>query len=256
MEALISMPSELEKRRLRGTKAQLDQRWVRIGQILNSGLGRQVQEIAVDADYQSSGVWTGLRGPRVERIDRNRGTAAVAQMAPLPTNLFAWLGYQEIWDLEDGRNFYFRQAGLTVHVGEIGDPVKPQLLRLEWAGLKDWHRSGIGFQSPGAGHPHWQLDVFESLQEEPGFARFDPDRADDIENFDDEARTPTLAERIRSLTFEKMHLASAAPWWLRETTEYGLHHLNAPADQEGLLRWLTAALSYIKQELSRCGVRR
>lgn len=249
------MQSELQKRRLRGSKAQLDQRWAKVAEVLNTALDRPPHEITVDADYQSGGVWTGLRGARVERIDRNRGSAAVAQMVSLPTNLFAWLGYQEIWDLEDGRQFYFRQAGLTVHVGEIGDPVKPQLLRLEWPGLRDWHRAGIGFQSPGAGHPHWQIDIFESLGSELARVAFDPDIQDEIEDFGDEARTSTVAERVQSLTFEKMHLASAAPWWLKAPTEFGSPHLNVPATQEDLLRWLSAALSYIKQELSRCGVR-
>lgn len=256
MAASILTPSELERRRLRARRAQLDQRWGKIGDILNSGMGRRTREIQVDADYQPGGVWTGLRGAAVERIDRNRGTASVAQLLHLPDNLFAWLGYQEIWDLEGGRTFAFRQAGLTVHVGEEGDPLKPQLFRLEWPGLRDWDRSGIGFQSPGAGHPHWQIDVFESLHEQRGSTKFDPDLGEEVENFDVAVIMPTLSGRIRALTFEKMHLASAAPWWLSRPAEFGLHHLNAPASQEDLLRWLAAALAYIKQELSRFTVRR
>ena len=83
--------------------------------------------------------------------------------------------YQEVWDNESGRvPFAFRQAGLTVHVGEVGDPVKPQLLRLEWPGLRDWDRSGVGFQSSGAGHPHWQVDLFESLHASRAPPTFDP----------------------------------------------------------------------------------
>lgn len=249
-------PSELEGRRLRAARAQLDQRWAKIGTILNSGMDRSAREIHVDPDYQAGGVWTGLRGRGVERIDRNHGTASVARLLPLPDDLFAWLDYKEIWDLEGGRTFVFRQAGLTVHVGEVGDPVKPQLFRLEWPGLRDWDRSGIGFQSSGAGHPHWQIDVLESLHDQRDSTRFDPEIGEEIENFDTEVITPTLSDRIRALTFEKMHLASAAPWWLNRSAEFGLHHLNAPANQEDLLRWLTAALVYIKQELSRCTMRR
>jgi hypothetical protein len=84
----------------------------------------------------------------IERVERNRGTGSVAPFVTLPDDLAAWLGYQEVWDQEGGRSpFVFRQASLTVHVGEIGDPVKPQLLRLEWPGLRDWDRSGIGFRA-------------------------------------------------------------------------------------------------------------
>lgn len=193
----------------------------------------------------------------MERIDRNRGTASVAPLLTLPSNLSAWLGYQEVWDLESGRMpFTFRQVSITVHVGEVGDPVKPQLLRLEWPGLRNWDRSGVGFQSSGAGHPHWQIDVLESLHELRSRAAFDPGFGEEVETFDAELTTPTILDRIRELTIEKMHLASAAPWWLSRPAGFGMHHLNAPTDQEELLRWLTAAIAYIRQELSRCVVRR
>lgn len=257
MVALTLTPSELERRRLRATKAQLDQRWGRVGDIFSAGLGRRSREIGIDADYQAAGVWTGLRGAGVERIDRNRGTASVVPLVPLVADLSAWLGYQEVWDLEGGRTpFAFRQSSLTVHVGEVGDLLKPQLLRLEWPGLRDWDRSGVGFQSSGAGHPHWQIDLFESLHERRDQQTFDPDFGEEVESFDGEVGTPTLSDRIRELTFEKMHLASAAPWWLSRPAEFGLHHFNAPAEQGDLSRWLTAAIAYIKQELSRCVARR
>lgn len=249
-------PGEFEKRRLRATEAQLNQRWGKIEGILNSSLNRGARNIQVVADYQTASVWTGLSGTGVERIDRNRGTASVAQLLPLPGDLFAWLGYQEIWDLQGGRNFAFRQAGLTVHVGEVGDPLKPQLFRLEWPGLRDWDRCGVGFQSHGAGHPHWQIDLLESLHDQRDISSFEPEVAEKVENFDVEVATRTLSDRICSLTLEKMHLASAAPWWTSRPAEFGLHHLNAPESKEDLLRWLTASLSYIKQELSRCTLRR
>lgn len=249
-------PSELEARRLQATKAQLDQRWGRIEELLNTCLERRRREIRVEADYQVSGVWTGLTGAAIERVERNRGTASVAQLLPLPGDLFAWLGYQEIWDLKSGRIFAFRQAGLTVHVGELSDPVKPQLFRLEWPGLRDWDRSGIGFQSRGAGHPHWQIDVLESLHARPDRATFDPEPSEEVEDFDVEITPQPPSDRIRALTIEKMHLASAAPWWLSNSAEFGQHHLNAPHSQEDLMRWLTSAIAYIKQELSRCTIRR
>ncbi|TGR83014.1 hypothetical protein EN866_34490 [Mesorhizobium sp. M2D.F.Ca.ET.223.01.1.1] len=213
--------------------------------------------IVVDAEYQTSGVWTGLRGADVERIERNHGSATVVPLVQLPDNLSGWLGYQEVWDLELGRSPYaFRQASLTVHVGEVGDPVKPQLLRLEWPGLRDWDRSGIGFQSPGAGHPHWQLDLLESLAALRDPAEFDPDRANDLEDFETIVAEPTLADRLSRLTVERMHLASAAPWWAAHPGRFGAPHLNAPTTQDDLTRWLAASTAYVIQELSRCALRR
>lgn len=256
MAASTLTPSELERRRLRATRAQLQQRWEKLSDILTIGTGLRPREVAVEADYQGGGVWTGLRGGAVERIARNRGTASVAKFLPLPDDLFAWLGYQEIWDVENARTFTFRQAGLTVHIGEAGDPVKPQVFRLEWPGLRDWDRSGIGFQSPGAGHPHWQIDVLESLHELHDDGAFDPESTEVVEEFGSERASPSLSDRVRALTLERMHLASAAPWWQSRPTEYGQPHLNAPAAQEDLLRWLTSALAYIRQELQRCTSRR
>jgi hypothetical protein len=256
MVAPYLTPSDFDRRRLRATRGQLDHRWHHVSSILSAGLGRSLREVSADAEYLAAGVWTGIRGSAVERIDRNRGTAAVAPLLHLPNALYAWLGYQEVWDLETGRAPYvFRQTSLTVHLGEVGDPIKPQLLRLEWPGLKDWDRSGIGFQSFGAGHPHWQIDFFESIHEQTTSALFEPDIADKIETFGAEAITPTLSDRIRSLTFERMHLASAAPWWSSKPADFGAHHLNAPADEGELSRWLAGSINYLKQEIARCVVR-
>lgn len=250
-------PSDLERCRLRATKSQLEHRWARLGDELTRTVHRTTRRIMIDPDYQTAGVWTGLRGADVERIDRNRGWASVVPLVKLPDNLAAWLGYQEVWDLESGRSPYvFRQASLTIHVGEVGDSVKPQLLRLEWPGLRDWHRSGVSFQSPGAGHPHWQLDLLESLAALREPVEFTPNGADDVEDFDALIATPTLADRMSRLTLERMHLASAAPWWSLQPGPYGFHHLNAPASQDELTRWFAASVAYLVQELSRCVLRR
>jgi hypothetical protein len=207
MAVSILTPSDLDQRRLRASKAQLDRRWANLGGLLSASLDRARRAITIEAEYQAAGVWVGLRGDGVERIERNRGAASVVPFAPLPVGLSAWLGYQEVWDQEGGRaRFVFRQAGLTVHIGEVGDPVKPQLLRLEWPGLRDWDRSGVAFQGSGAGHPHWQVDMFESLHTSREPPTFEPDFVAPIEDFGALAATPSLPDRIAGLTFERMHL--------------------------------------------------
>ncbi|MBA9068029.1 hypothetical protein FHR71_001764 [Methylobacterium sp. RAS18] len=179
----------------------------------------------------------------------------MARFASLADDLHAWLGYQERWDMEGGRLPYtFREAGITIHVGEIGDPLKPQLLRLEWPGLRDWDRLGVGFQAPGAGHPHWQIDLFESLRWQAPAPQFDEFGEEEVEDFNATSAVRPLAERIKGLAFERMHLASAAPWWSDRPAEFGQHHLNAPPiEQADLSRWVGCAVAYIRQELARCG---
>ncbi|CAA2161178.1 hypothetical protein MBRA_06338 [Methylobacterium brachiatum] len=226
-----------------------------MGPILCAGMGLNERAVVIDAEYSSASVWTGLRGAGIERIDRNRGVAAVVRFAALSDDLHAWLGYQERWDVEGGRSPYtFREAGITIHVGDIGDPLKPQLLRLEWPGLRDWDRSGVGFQAPDAGHPHWQIDLFESLRQHAPAPQFEEGHEEEVEDFNAVTGTAPLAERIAGLAFERMHLASAAPWWSGRPAEFGEHHLNAPpVDQADLSRWVGSAVAYIRQELTRCG---
>src|SRR5271165_3888929 len=71
MAASSLMPSELERRRLRATKAQLDRRWTMLSALLSARLDRQGRAIVIEAEYQAAGVWTGLRGEGWERIARN-----------------------------------------------------------------------------------------------------------------------------------------------------------------------------------------
>lgn len=157
----------------------------------------------IEADYRTGGVWTGLRGNGVEWVERNRGSASVTPFVQLRDGLIAWLGYQEVWDEEKGRApFAYRQAGLTVHVGEIRDRVKPQLIRLEWPGLRDWDGSGLGFQSPGAGHPHWQVDLFESLRTAHELLPFEPEPTETVEDFGSAVTVQSLKQRISDLEFE------------------------------------------------------
>ena len=250
------MPSELDNRRIRAARAELDRRWNMLGELICRKLNYQRRSVIVEAEYQAAAVWAGLYGEGAERITRNRGATNVVPFAVLPKGLTAWLGYQEVWDQESGRKpFVFRQAGITIHVGEVGDPVKPQLLRLEWPGLRDWDRSGVGFQSPGAGHPHWHIDIFESLQPLRQQAKFDPEFLESVEDFGSIPEAPSPIERISGLTFERMHLASVAPWWSDGPAEFTHHHLNAPSNEAAISRWLGCAVDYVRQELSRCVVR-
>jgi hypothetical protein len=146
--------------------------------------------------------------------------------------------------------------GLTVHIGYVGDPVKPQALRLEWPGIRDWAGAGPGFQSPGAGHPHWQVDVLESLAEQNTQTEsFELEPSSVVEEFGAEVIAIPIDKLLLSLTFESMHLASAARWWIAATAGQSKQHINAPSDLASLTRWLTEGVFYIQQELGRCSFR-
>jgi hypothetical protein len=248
-----SQISEAPLIELRTTKGALEQRWLSMSSQLGPMLGFSSQQLRIDAEAQAERVWVGLQGTACERVNRNRGGAArVVPLRALQKDLFAWLGLQEVWDIEVGpRPFVFRQLSLTVHFGYLGDPIKPQAFRLEWPGIRDWNGAGLSFQTSGAGHPHWQIDILESLagRKNEGFA---VEPSETVEDFGAEQGAPDLNDLLRTISIEKMHLASAARWWLPPTSDARGHHMNMPPDLAGLTRWLAQSVLYMQQELARC----
>lgn len=245
------LPNKLEL-----TKGALDRRWTVLTETVCRLLGYDADALKIIPDYTSELVWAGLRGSACERIQRNKGGSTfVAPIHQLRKrdDFLAWLGIQEVWDSGKGpRPYSFRQLSLTVHFGFKGDAIKPQIFRSEWAGVRDWSGQGINFQAPGAGHPHWQFDVLETLRLSEAPAVFDEDVMDNVEKFGEEP--PDLDMIVRSAQIENMHFASGASWWIQEADNGKPHHMNAPADEISLTRWLSANLLYIQQELNRCRI--
>jgi hypothetical protein len=242
---------------LLASKAALDQRWQALHSLIAGALGLPLdrRQLRVDAEYASGRAWAGLQGEACERISRNQGGSTwVAPICELPSDLVAWLGWQEVWELPTGqRSYRFRNIGLTVYLGKRHEAVKPQLLRLEWPGLSTWSsKDQITFQSPGAGQPHWQIDIVQSLAVGRSVTEFEPDSIEVVEDFEAIIQEPTIDDLIRRLSVERMHLASAAPWWLPAVPGDVGHHMNAPADLNALSRWLGESITYLRQELSRC----
>lgn len=249
-----SRPHELS-----AAKAVLDQRWQQAGELISRALAlpsaSDRRQLRVEAEYQQQGVWAGLQGGVCEPITRNRGGQTwVAPFCEIPSNLLAWLSWQETWEIPAGqRNYRFKTTGLSVYLGKRYEAVKPQLLRLEWPGYTSWKRGQpSSFQSPGAGHPHWQIDLVQSLASIPEGRRFEPVAGEVVEDFEQVGREQTVDELVRRFSVERMHLASAASWWLPTAVDEVGHHMNAPPDLASLDRWLGQSIVYLRQELGRC----
>ena len=101
-----------------------------------------------------------LNGRISEFIERNRGPKhRVIPLCQLAVGIFAWVGFRERWQrIEDTRSYRFIEGGFTIHVGRQGELSKPQIMRGEWAGRRS---KTFG---EGIGHPHWQLDVLETVR--------------------------------------------------------------------------------------------
>jgi hypothetical protein len=57
---------------------------------------------------------------------------------------------------------------------------------------------------------------------------------------------------IKQLALERIHFASAAPWWLSNVNQSHGLHMNAPPGIDALVRWTVQCVSYVRQELARC----
>ena len=240
---------------LESSRGALDRRWRALNESISAILGIPDRGVQFEADYQSGGVWAGLVGRACERVDRERGAAAfVAPLLELPKELVAWLGIQEVWDEVGAQRYIFHHLSLTVHFGFVGDPLKPQVFRSEWAGFRDWTGGGAGFQSPGSGHPHWQFDLNSSLRAISSMNREAPfERAGHTEEFKVGGDEVDVLALVRCATLERMHFASAAPWWKAGTEAYG-SHMNAPMNEASLTNWLLESIRYLRQELGRCEI--
>lgn len=214
---------------------------VRFGEALNQPIG----QVFFDPEVREAVAIMSLRGRGSEVVARNRGAAHwVFPFYTLSHDVRAWIGFRERWTQNSGeQNYRFEEGGFTLHVGREGELAKPQVLRSEWVGRRS---TSFGNQ---AGHPHWQLDILETARDRMPAA---PARFDGLEGPASpvEFRQAPPVDVLLGLTIERMHLASAAPWWRLPMVPIA----TAPADVAELDRWILGCISYLRQEVQRCEI--
>ena len=113
-------------------------------------------------------------------------------------------------------------------------------------------RRGSGY-GEHVGHPHWQLDVLETVRARtPDVpARFETEsKPESILEFGAESAQLLDDDFLLGLTIERMHLASAAAWWRQPISPIA----NTPTDVAELDRWILGCIAYLKQEARRCEI--
>src|SRR5689334_11445525 len=88
--------------------------------------------IQLNVESAGAQVVASLRGSRCELVQRNRGPSYfVAPFLDLQSELKAWVGFREEWDIDTrqrrAERFVFRTTGITIHFGRVGEVVKPQM---------------------------------------------------------------------------------------------------------------------------------
>jgi hypothetical protein len=255
--ARTSSPPYNETNEVTISASALQQRWKLLSEGLRVRCQLASEDLFVHPDNVGEKVTAGLLGRACERVQRNMGRPAfVAPFTQIGrSNLKSWLGFQEQWELASRDRYSFHHVSLTVHFGYENEITKPQIFRSEWPGVRRWGGQAIGFQSPGAGHPHWQFDLIESISKDD--VRSEQKilaRLRDQEIVVDFQSPSSVADSIvaaRSVSLQRMHFASAAPWWLNSVAGQDLH-TNAPKNPNEILRWILACVTYMRQELDRC----
>lgn len=238
--------------------AALQRRWISLSDQLRTEMQFSLGDLSIVPEYVANRVTAGFFGRVCEYAERNLGRPS--PVAPLTQigrgSLRSWLGFHEMWEQKSGNTFIFHHVSLTVHLGYEGYLSKPQIFRSEWPGVRSWSSAEIGFQSPGAGHPHWQFDAIRTIsdadraQKERSLAKLREESA--VEEFNSGEVADDAISIVKRMALERIHFASAAPWWLPNANRpYGVH-MNAPPDPGALTRWTVQCVAYLRQELARC----
>lgn len=244
-------------------RSTIEAHWDRLSvefQELFAGSGR---DFTISREWTSDGGGAGLTGSVAEFASRNRGGRT--PILPLfPENLDRlpyWISWLEEWDIVRGNKFRFRSTNLTFFCGAAGDGSKMQLFRAEWPGVADWGNGEIGWQAPGAGHPHWQFDAAESISDinirrqrvhrlmavlgsEDSPEEFGEQFVDDLSEY--------AEPHISDMRWARLHFACQANWpqsgWNGDINATEIH-AHAPASADEIRRWICSVVIYVRHEL-------
>ena len=214
-------------------------------------LGISSDKVYCTSETANAQAVIGLAGRSSELIERNAGQKhRVIQLCRLSDDVFAWVGFRERWQrIGRERHMRFLDVGFTIHVGREGELIKPQIFRSEWVGVGG--RNG----RDQVGHPHWQIDIVDTVrrkrqEDKVGFGG--ASKVYPRSGFDNNGKLDQSENFLLSVPIEKIHFASAAPWWEKGEVMVA----NAPNDIPALDRWIVGCISYLRQEVARCGLQR
>lgn len=247
-----SQPSSVVPIPLLKTKGELEARSKSVAYELAKLLATTSASLQFHPEFASEMAVSELQGTATEMTQgRNWGRSTqVARLCDFGGCGHAWISLRERWNFavsRGGRSFYaFESAGLTVFAGEEGQIDKAQILRAEWAGFTD-RGSGASFQAGSAAHPHWQIDLFETLRGASNdVVRFGDQTA--VRPFSASNTALGLKEKLQLAPFERFHFASAAQWWQRNGE--GCDHQHTPSNTDEISRWVLGSVGYVREQLA------
>ena len=244
------------------TRSELKAHWGHLGQALRELPMPRANNFTLKPFWTTDLAAATLLGPLAEMIDRERGGRVRATpLFEAAAGSTYWVSWREKWNFIGGSRdrWRFRESGVTVFQGESGASERLQLFRVEWPGFTSWRAGAFGWQTPGAGYPHWQFDAVVEIERRAARAR-EIDQIvkslrteSDIQEFGVEPIQPVVTIPP-DRTWTRMHFAAHARWseigWDGDPTRTDVH-AHAPTSAAQIRRWLTASILYIRNELKR-----
>jgi hypothetical protein len=202
------------------TQTSIEAHWGHLQEALRGLPLPEARYVSVEPSWTIDLGTAVLVGPRSEITVRERGgRIRVHPLVISEDGASHWINWFERWDRVAGsrRPWRFRSSGITAFQGGVGVPDKMQLFRVEWPGFTSWQAGTVGWQAPGAGHPHWQFDALSDI--EARFARVAAAAElatslageSELEEFGEEPLRGMVFS-LPSRAWTRMHFASQARW--------------------------------------------
>ncbi len=228
------------------TEGKLAPHWRALMADLAPRLDQRAAKVHLGPTYVSSQIVTSFTGEAVRRAGRHRGNPMpIVPFQRICSGWEAWLGYRETWTAIAGaKSFTFASSDLTIFLATIESETFHQILRAEWAGPTKNEHDGWSFKPDDAGHPHWQIDVTETMQKDLEFeAARELLRSSAPKEFcasDQEVAPVPPWYRI-----DRMHFASAVRPWVDGFKAHG------PANLASVRAWVVKTVDLLNIELAR-----
>ncbi len=245
------------------TLARVRQHWATLAGELREVLPRAVR-LTIEAS--AGGVTGVLRSMNSSLAWRQRGgnmPAVPLLIGPDKVPRYR-VGYAEEWEERPGPHpLRFKAANLTFFMSPSNEAPTVQLFRAEWAGLREWTKGSVGYQSPGAGHPHWQFDALgHYMSEEQRRARLrralgalqaPPEVPEEFSPASlDTAADLVAEEEAVDTSWTAFHFAAGARWPIQPWPgpgEPSEPHVWAPESLVSIRKWVRSVTMYARQEL-------
>jgi len=225
---------------------KLSPHWHTLREEIKAANRKGIKDVDLTAEATATMLVASLSGKETRRANRHRGDPIpVIPFRQIGADWDAWFGYREVWKPTSQSRFAFSSADLTIFFAPVETEAFEQVLRAEWMGPNELDTNIWSFRPENAGHPHWQIDVTETLQANADYqSAMELVRAPDVPRefgVEPEKSSPVAPW----INLGRIHFASSMRPWLDS------HIAHRPQDLGQIRQWVISTLSILDSEFER-----